>query len=130
MNVALWIVAGVLAVVFLGSSISKLVMPKEKLAGTLGNLSKWVEDFSPGALKAIGAVEFLGAVGLILPAVLNIAPVLVPVAACGAVLLFAGAAITRFRRGERATIAGDLIYLALAAFVAAGRFGPWSFTGH
>jgi hypothetical protein len=130
MNVALWIVAGVLAVVFLTSSISKLFVPKEKLAGTMGSLSQWVEDFSPGALKAIGVVEFLGAVGLILPAVLNIAPVLVPVAACGAVLLFAGAAITRLRRGERATIAGDLIYLALAAFVASGRFGPWSFTGH
>ncbi len=130
MNVALWVIAGVLAVVFLGASISKLLVPKEKLAGTMGNLSKWVEDFSPGALKAIAVVEFLGAVGLILPAALNIAPVLVPVAACGAVLLFAGAAITRLRRGERATIAGDLVYLALAAFVAAGRFGPWSFTGH
>jgi hypothetical protein len=45
------------------------------------------------------------------------------------VLLFAGAAIMRFRRGERATIAVDLFYLALAAFVAVGRFGPWSFTG-
>jgi hypothetical protein len=130
MNVALWIVAGVLAVVFLFSSISKLFVPKEKLAGAMGNLSKWVEDFSPGALRAIGAVEFLGAVGLILPAVLNITPVLVPVAASGAVLLFIGAAITRLRRGERATIAGDLVYLALAAFVASGRFGPWSFTGH
>jgi hypothetical protein len=130
MDVALWIVAGVLAVVFLASSISKLFVPKDKLAGTMGGLSKWVEDFSPAALKAIGAVEFLGAVGLILPAVLNIAPVLVPVAACGAVLLFAGAAITRWRRGERATITGDLLYLALAAFVASGRFGPWSFTGH
>ncbi len=41
-----------------------------------------------------------------------------------------GAAITRLRRGERATIAGDLVYLALAALVVAGRFGPWSFTGH
>ncbi len=130
MNVALWIVAGVLAVVFLVSSISKLFIPKEKMARAMGHLSKWVEDFSPGALKAIGAVEFAGAVGLILPALLNIAPVLVPVAASGAVLLFAGAAITRLRRGERATITGDLVYLALAAFVAVGRFGPWSFTGH
>lgn len=130
MDVVLWIVAGVLAVVLLVASTSKVLVPKEKLAGAMGAASKWVEDFSPGALRAIGFVEFLGAVGLILPAVLNIAPVLVPVAACGAVLLFAGAAITRLRRGERATIAGDLVYLALAAFVAAGRFGPWSFAGH
>jgi len=52
----------------------------------------------------------------------------VPLAATGAVLLFAGAVIMRLRRGERATIIGDLVYLALAAFVAWGRFGPGSFT--
>jgi hypothetical protein len=44
------------------------------------------------------------------------------------VLLFAGAVIMRLRRGERATIIGDLVYLAMAAFVAWGRFGPGSFT--
>jgi hypothetical protein len=44
------------------------------------------------------------------------------------VLLFVGAVIMRLRRGERATIVLDLLYLALAAFVASGRFGPWSFT--
>ena len=128
MNVALWIVAGLLAVVLLGSS-AKMFVPKEKMAGMLGDQSRWVEDFSPGALKAIGVLELLGAVGLILPAALDIAPVLVPLAASGAVLLFVGAVITRLRRGERATIVVDLVYLAMAAFVAWGRFGPESFTG-
>ena len=128
LNLALWIVAGILAVVFLVSSSTKLFVPKEKLAGMGGAASRWVEDFSPGALKAIGALEFLAAVGLIVPAALGIAPVLVPLAATGAVLLFAGAVIMRLRRGERATIIGDLVYLALAAFVAWGRFGPGSFT--
>jgi hypothetical protein len=46
---------------------------------------------SPGALRAISIPEFLAAMGLILPAVLDIAPVLVPVAAGGAALLFVGA---------------------------------------
>ena len=126
LNVALWIVAGLLAVVMLGSS-AKIFVPKEKLAG-MGAATRWVEDFSPGALKAIGALEFLAAVGLIAPAALGIAPVLVPLAATGAVLLFAGAVIMRLRRGERATIIADLVYLAMAAFVAWGRFGPGSFT--
>ena len=45
-----------------------------------GAASRWVEDFSPGALKPIGALEFLAAVGLIVPAALGIAPVLVPLA--------------------------------------------------
>ena len=128
LNLALWIVAGILAVVFLVASSTKLFVPKEKLAGMGGAASEWVEDFSPGALKAIGALEFLAAVGLIVPAALGIAPVLVPLAATGAVLLFAGAAIMRLRRGERATTIGDLVYLAMAAFVAWGRFGPGSFT--
>lgn len=128
LNLALWIVAGILAVVFVVAGSSKLFVPKEKLAGMGGAASKWVEDFSPGALKAIGALELLAAVGLIVPAALGIAPLLVPLAATGGVLLFAGAVIMRLRRGERATIIGDLVYLAMAAFVAWGRFGPASFT--
>jgi hypothetical protein len=127
MNLLLWIAAGVLAGAFLVAAVNKLVIPKEKLVTFPG--AGWVEDFSPGALKAISTLEILGAVGLILPAVLGIAPVLVPLAATGAVLLFAGAVITRLRRGERATIVVDLVYLGLAVFVAWGRFGPESFHG-
>jgi DoxX-like family len=127
LDLALWIAAGLLAAVLLVSS-AKLVVPKEKMAA-VGAATRWVEDFSPAALKAIGALELLAAAGLILPAALDIAPVLVPLAATGAVLLLAGAVITRLRRGERVTIVPDLVYLALAAFVAWGRFGPESFTG-
>ena len=125
MNVALWIAAGLLAAVFLVSS-SKLFVPKETMAG-MGAASRWVEDFSPGALRAIGAVELLGAAGLVLPAALGIAPGLVPLAATGAVMLFVGAVITRIRRGERLTIVPDLVYLAVAAFVVWGRIGPEPF---
>jgi DoxX-like family len=127
LNLALWIAAGLLAAVLLVSS-AKLFVPKETMAG-MGAATRWVEDFSPGALKAIGALELLAAAGLILPAALDIAPVLVPLAATGTAMLFVGAVITRLRRGEKATIVPDLVYLALAAFVAWGRFGPESFTG-
>jgi uncharacterized membrane protein YphA (DoxX/SURF4 family) len=128
MNRALWIVAGLLAVVYLLSGAGKLVVPKEKLAAFPGG--GWVEDFSAGAVKAIGALEVLAAVGLVLPAVLGIAPVLVPLAAAGLVLLMAGAVFTRLRRREPKAMVADLVYLALAAFVAWGRsFGPTSFTG-
>jgi hypothetical protein len=78
MNVALWIITGLLAVAFLASGAMKLAQPKEKLAAFgMG----WVEDFSAGTVKAIGTLEVLAAVGLILPAALDIAPVLVPLAA-------------------------------------------------
>jgi DoxX-like family len=102
-------------------------VPREKIAGVGGTAAEWVEDFSPGALRAIATLELLAAAGLILPAALDIAPVLVPLAATGTALLFVGAVTMRLRRGEGRTIVPDLVYLALAVFVAWGRFGPESF---
>ncbi|MBV8300290.1 MAG: DoxX family protein [Candidatus Dormibacteraeota bacterium] len=128
MNLALWMLAGVLATVFVVASSTKLVLSKATLLRIGGAVGRWVEDFDPATLKAIGVLELLAATGLILPAALHIAQIVVPLAACGAVLLFGGAAFMRFRRGERATMLGDLLYLAMAAFVAWGRFGPDRFT--
>src|ERR671917_1258319 len=127
MNLSLWIVAGLLAVVYLLSGAGKLIVPKEKLAPAPG--AGWVEDFSAGSVKAIGVLEVLAAVGLVLPAATGIAPVLVPLAAAGLVLIMVGAVITRLRRHEPKAMVADLAYLALAGFVAWGRFfGPESFT--
>ena len=125
MNLALWIVAGLLAVTYLLSGGAKLIMPKEKYAAK----ARWAEDFSAGSVKAIGALEVLAAVGLILPAALDIAPVLVPLAALGLVMIMVGAVFTRIRRHEATFMVADLVFLALAGFVAWGRFGPESFTG-
>jgi hypothetical protein len=79
-------------------------------------------EFSAGFVKTLGAVEILGAAGLILPGLLNIVPILVPLAAVGLVLIMVGAAIVEFRRQEFKHMLLNLIYLALAAFVAWGRF--------
>jgi uncharacterized membrane protein YphA (DoxX/SURF4 family) len=125
MNIALWIIAGLLAVAFLASGAMKLIQPKEKLPAGW----RWVDDFSAGSIKAIGALEVLAAVGLILPAALDIAPVLVPLAAVGLVLLMVGAFIAHVRRREAQGMVVTLVLLALAVFVAWGRFGPRSFTG-
>lgn len=129
LNVALWIIAGLLAFVLLVAGVSKLLVPKERMATSLGAASRWVEDFSPAALRGIAALELLAAVGLVLPGALGLAPVLVPLAATGAVLIFTGAVTMRLRRGERVLIVGDLVYLLMAVFVASGRFGPGSFAG-
>jgi len=125
-DIALWITAGLLAVAFLGSGAMKLTPPKEKLAAFGWG---WVEDFSGSSIKAIGTLDVLAAVGLILPATLDIPPVLVPLAAVGLVLLMVGAFITHVRRREAQGIVVTLILLTLAGFVAWGRFGPQSFTG-
>jgi hypothetical protein len=128
MDRTLWIVAGLLAAIFLFSGVVKLVLPKEKLADAPGG--GWVNDFSAGTVRAIGVLEILGAMGLVLPALLGIAPVLTPLAAAGLAALMAGAVATRVRRHEPKPMVADLVYLALAAFVAWGRFfGPESFVG-
>ena len=123
MNIALWIIAGFLAVAFLGAGLTKLTQPKEKLATRMA----WTKDFSAGMVKTIGALEILAAIGLILPAVLGVAPVFVPLAALGLVALMIGAVATHARRKESQMIAGNLVLLALAAVVVWGRFGPYSF---
>ncbi len=125
MNTALWIIAGLLAAVFLFAGANKLFIPREKLARAPGG--GWVLDFSAGFVKALGAVEILGAVGLILPALLDIAPVLVPLAATGLATIMVGAAIVESRRREFKHVLLNLAYLALLVFVAWGRFGPESF---
>jgi len=125
MNLTLWIVAGLLTTVFAAGGVAKLVIPKEKLATAPGG--GWIDDFGPGAVKALGIVDLLAAAGLVLPAALGIAPVLVPLAAVGTVSLMIGAVIVRLRHGAAQAIVVDLTYLALATFVAWGRFGPESF---
>jgi uncharacterized membrane protein YphA (DoxX/SURF4 family) len=115
---------GVLAAAFLVAGLTKLTQPKEKLAGQMG----WVEDFSPGVIKLIGGLEVLAAVGLIVPAALDIVPVLVPLAAVGLVVLMVGAAITHLRRHEPQLAVINAVLLLLAVVVLWGRFGPYSFT--
>jgi len=118
MEIALWIVQGVLALAFLMAGAMKVMQPKEKLAEKMD----WVEDFSPGQLKGIGVLETLGALGLILPAVTDTLPWLTPTAAVGLVMVMIGAALTHRRRGEGSMIGINVVLLLQAAFVAYGRF--------
>jgi uncharacterized membrane protein YphA (DoxX/SURF4 family) len=123
MNVFLWIVAGVLAAFFLAAGLTKLAQSREKLRTSMG----WVEDFSAGTVKLIGAAEVLGAIGLVLPAVLDVAPVLVPLAATGLAVIMLGAIITHGRRKEFPNAVLNLVVLVLAVLLAIFRFGPNSF---
>ncbi|WP_432197523.1 DoxX family protein [Streptomyces sp. bgisy027] len=123
MNVFLWILQAVLAAMFAMAGVMKSTQPKDKLVGQL----PWVADFSPGTVRFIGIVEFAAALGLILPAATGIAPVLTPLAATGLVVVMVLAAITHARRKEPSAIAFNAVLLILAALVAWGRFGPYSF---
>jgi uncharacterized membrane protein YphA (DoxX/SURF4 family) len=125
MNTVLWILAGVLASLFAAAGAMKLAQPKEKLVAA-PNMA-WAEDFSPGMLKTIGALELCAAVGLIVPAAIDVVPILVPLAAVGLGLLMVGAILTHARRAEFSNVVFNVVLLATAAVVAWGRFGPQEF---
>ena len=123
MNIALWIVAGLLAVLFLFAGLMKARTPKDQLAAKM----PWVEDFSAGTIRFIGIVEALGAIGLIVPPLVGIAPILAPLAATGLAITMVLAIVVHARRKESQPIVMNLILMAAAIFVAWGRFGPYAF---
>jgi uncharacterized membrane protein YphA (DoxX/SURF4 family) len=119
-NIALWVVQALLALVYLAAGSLKVVRPREQLVAS-GNYD-WMKDTSDAGVKAVGAVELLGAVGLILPELTGIAPILTPIAAVGLVVVQVGAIRVHLARNERKPLPANVILLLLAAFVAVGRF--------
>ncbi|TMD34195.1 MAG: DoxX family protein [Chloroflexi bacterium] len=118
MNIALWIVQILLALVFAMAGIMKVTRPFEKLAENMG----WAKDVGLRGVRLIGVLEILGAIALILPAVTGILPWLTPIAAIGLVLTMIGAMITHGRRGEFPNMGLNLVLLLLAVFIVFGRF--------
>src|SRR3982074_1861531 len=100
MNVALWTVQGLLAVLFLFAGGAKLVLPLDQMAGPVA-LPGWF-------LRVLGGAEVLGAFGLILPGLLRIRPGLTPLAAAGLVIIMIGATVVTFVGGMVAVALMDL----------------------
>ena len=114
MTYALWIVQGLLALLFLWAGGIKLVLPLEKLAGPVP---------LPGLfMRFIGVAEVLGAIGLILPGLLRIRPGLTPLAAAGLVIIMIGATALTLAGDDVALALFSLVVGLLAAFVAYGRW--------
>jgi len=117
MNVALWIVQGLLALMFLPAGMMK-AFQYEKAKATM----PWAKDSSKGLVNFIGVAELLGGLGLIIPWATGIAPALTPIAGASLALVMLLAAIFHARRGEYKAIGMNVVVLALALFVAIGRF--------
>jgi len=114
MNIALWIVQGLLAAVFLFAGGIKLVLPIEEMTKQMP---------MPGLfLRFIALCEVLGALGLILPGLLRIRPGLAPLAAAGLVTIMIGATMLTLMTGDVAMALIPLVVGLLAAFVAYGRW--------
>ncbi|WP_312178617.1 DoxX family protein [Arthrobacter sp.] len=120
MLVFLWVAEIVLALLYFGLGVMRLVKPYPTLVRVL----RWPADFPAWAVKLIGVAEILGALGLLLPAATDFAPILTPIAACALALMMAFAVALHLRRGERHRVALPAILLMMNVFVAIGRFGP------
>ena len=124
MTYVLWIVQGLLALLFLFTGGIKLVLPIEVM-------TEQMPVPLPGPfLRFLGVAEVLGAVGLILPWLLGIRPGLTPLAAAGLVIIMTGAMVLTLAGVVPGGVAGALIPLVvglLSAFVAYGR---WRLTPH
>ncbi len=117
MNLALWIVQGLLALVMLGAGALKIVTPRVKLAEKM----KWAASWKDGPVKLLGLAEVLGAVGLIVPGLTGILPVLTPVAALCLLVLMLGAVKTHI--GLHEPFIPPAVLAALCLFVAVARLG-------
>ena len=116
MNIALWIVQGLLAALFLFAGGVKLVMPIEEMMKQMPlPLPGWFVQFT-------GIVEVLGAVGLILPWLLGICPALTPLAAAGLIIVMIGAVTYTLAAGDVVPALIPLVVGFLSAFVAYGRW--------
>jgi DoxX-like protein len=119
MNRALWIVQGLLALLFAFGGVVKLSMPIEELTAQMP---------MPGLfIQFIGVSEVLGALGLILPGLLRIRPGLTPLAASGLVIIMIGATVLTaagMGGGDAVAALFPLVVGLLAAFVAYGRSRP------
>jgi uncharacterized membrane protein YphA (DoxX/SURF4 family) len=123
METALWILQVLLAAIFLATGAIKLTQPRARLAA---GPMRWAADVTDAQFRLIGGLEVLGAIGLIVPAALGVAPWLTPLAAVGLVLTMIGAIATHVRLGEANRLAVPAVVLALALVIAVERFGAHS----
>jgi uncharacterized membrane protein YphA (DoxX/SURF4 family) len=113
-NVILWILQGLLAVIFMFAGVMKFVMPIEEMTKQIA-LPGWFLHF-------IGAAEILGAIGLILPGILRIRVGLTPLAAAGLAIITVGATWITLKGGQGAMATIPFVVALLSAFVSYSRW--------
>lgn len=119
LNTALWICQILLAILFGYSGLTKSTKTREELMA-MGQTA--AEDLSSGLIKFIGVMEILGTLGIILPWLTGILPILTPMAAIGFAVIMFLAANVHLRRNEKILALLNLVILLVCAFVAYGRF--------
>ena len=114
MNVVLWILQALLALVFLAHGLMLLMPPPEVAAQMNAMLPRWFSLF-------LGVAEVAAGIGLVVPGVTRIKPALVPAAAVGVVIVMVGATILHVMRNEMSSAGITAVLLVMAIVVAHGR---------
>ena len=118
MNIAIWVIQGILALMFGMAGVMKSTQAKEKLEPKM----PWMKEYSAGMVKFVGVSELLGAIGLIVPLATGIVPILTPLAAVGLALIMVLAMAYHMPKGEYKETAINAVLLILCAAVAYFRF--------
>ncbi|MFC5702678.1 DoxX family protein [Cohnella faecalis] len=117
MNIALWIAQGILGLIFIMAGMMKAFQYEKAKEGM-----PWVKEYSKGLVIFIGLSELLGGLGVILPYATGVAPSLTPIAAIALGIVMILAAGFHAKRKENQAIGMNILFLALAIFVAVGRW--------
>jgi uncharacterized membrane protein YphA (DoxX/SURF4 family) len=118
MNIVVLIIQGALALIFLMAGIMKSTQPKDKLVKSL----PWVNDFSLQTVRFIGVSELLGAIGIVVPQLTGICPILSPIAAVGLAVIMVLASAHHLPKKEYKEFGFNATLLILAIIVAIYRF--------
>lgn len=117
-NVLLWIAQILVAATLAWAAFLKLFLPIEALE----NRWSWTGEIPTVYVRLTGIMDLLGALGLLLPSLLRLKPILTPLAALGIVLLMGCAIVFHISRGEASQIGFNVVFAVLAALIAYGRF--------
>lgn len=117
MNTTLWIIQGLLAVIFAASG-TVILLFKEKLSGRLS----WLKEYPPSMVTFICLSKIAGAIGLVAPMLTTTLPILTPIAALGIATTMALAFTYHIRKKEYKDMPATILFFALAVFIAFNRF--------
>jgi uncharacterized membrane protein len=115
MNIALWIIQALMALLFLFAGVMKFIMPVEEMTKNMP------VAMSGTFLHFIGVCEILGGLGLVLPGLFRIKPGLTVLAAIGLIIIMIGAVVISFIGGRPADAVVPIVVALLLAFIAYGR---------
>jgi len=113
LNVLLWVLQVLLAMLFMFSGMMKFIIPVAEMAKQI--------PFPGWFLHFIGGAEILGAIGLVLPGILRIRTGLTPLAAAALVIIMIGATAVNLKIGQRGAALTTVIVGLLLVFVAHNR---------